>query len=176
MRLNLYTFFYSVLGCFASHSANADIIIVPISGASSHSYSYPYSGKFKAINGESFDVSSLYTSSSLEFFLKGLIFWDVRNNITLKVPWSIDLGYESEVFITEPVLQLGLSVVYLFENKSVEFGVTNLISIGGQVNETPCVDRLFREFHCGTGLPWVDKPDPLTNNTMTYQVEYRIVF
>ena len=102
--------------------------------------------------------------------------WDVRSDIILTVPWSFDLGYKSELFKTDPVLQLGLSINFSFQNKSIILGVNNIVSIGGQVDESPCIDRLFREFHCGTGLPWVDKPDPFKDDIKTYQLEYRIVF
>ncbi|MDC1430579.1 hypothetical protein N8140_02885, partial [Octadecabacter sp.] len=153
LRLYLCSVFVFVL---TTKIAAADFIFTPTSGSSSHQFSSPYSGKFQAINGVSFDVSQYYASSRTELYLSGLAMWDMDGRLSFTVPWSFDLGYKSALFETDPVLQLGVSVNILSENQSFRFGVVNLFTIGGNISETPCVDRLFRDFHCGTGLPWVD--------------------
>ena len=109
-------------------------------------------------------------------YLNGLVMWDTDGGLTITVPWSFDLGYKSDLFKTNPVLQLGLSVNFLSQNQSVRLGVSNLITIGGKVTETACVDSLFRDFHCGTGLPWVDKPNPSKNDSQVYNINYRFAF
>ena len=154
--------------------ASADIILLPISGSSSHQFSSPYSGKFQAINGEIFDVSRYYASSSTELNLNGFVMWDMDDRLVFTVPWSFDLGYKSDLFEADPVLQLGVSVKVLSENQSFSFGVINLLTIGGNITETPCVDSLFRDFHCGTGLPWVDRPSPSKADALIYNVNYRL--
>lgn len=154
----------------------ADVLFLPISGSSSHQFSSPYSGKFRAINGDSFDVSQYYASSSMELNLNGLVMWDTDDELTITVPWSFDLGYKSDLFKTNPVLQLGLSINVLSKNQSFRFGITNLITIGGKVIETACVDSLFRDFHCGTGLPWVDRPSPTKSDAQVYSITYQLVF
>ena len=174
-RVNLYlcavTLFFATLSV-----AKADVIFLPLSGADSHKFSSPYSGRFQAINGNSFDVSKYYVSSSLELFFSGLVIWEARDNLTLTIPWYFDIGYQSELFHTDPVLQLGLSANFSSQNHSIIFGVNNLLTIGGHIRERACIDRLFREFHCGTGLPWIDKPKPTKNDHKTFFVRYRLVF
>jgi hypothetical protein len=102
--------------------------------------------------------------------------WDMDGRLSFTVPWSFDLGYKSALFETDPVLQLGVSVNILSENQSFRFGVVNLFTIGGNISETPCVDRLFRDFHCGTGLPWVDRPSPSKGDAQIYTFNYRLDF
>lgn len=162
--------------CLITKTAAADFIFTPTSGSSTHQFSSPYSGKFQAINGESFDVSQYYASSQTELYLSGLVKWDMDHGLSFTVPWSFDLGYESDLFKTDPVLQLGVSVNVLSENQSFRFGVNNLLTIGGNITETACVDRLLRDFHCGTGLPWVDRPNPSKGDAQIYRFNYRLVF
>jgi hypothetical protein len=162
--------------CATISNAKADVIFLPLSGADSHKFSSPYSGRFRAINGNSFDVSKYYVSSSLELFFNGLVMWEARDNLTLTIPWYFDIGYQSELFHTDPVLQLGLSANFSSQNHSIILGVNNLLTIGGHIRGRPCMDRLFRDFHCGTGLPWVDRPKPTKNDHKTFFVRYRLVF
>lgn len=164
------------VGLLTSKSASADVFFLPTSGSSGHQFSSPYSGKFQAINGEYFDVSQYYASSRTELYLSGLVMWDINDGLSFTVPWSFDLGYESDLFKTDPVLQLGVSVNVSSENQSFRFGVINLLTIGGNITETPCIDRLFRDFHCGTGLPWVDRPSPSKGDAQIYRFSYRLVF
>jgi len=138
----------------------SEVLFVPISGSDKHTFSTPYSGKFHAINGVQYDVSKYYVSSRLELSVTGLFLLDPREQLSITIPWNFDIGYYSELFQTDPVLQLGISIRKKSKNRSVTFGVTNLLTFGGHVRESPCVDRLSREFHCGTGLPWVDRPIP----------------
>ena len=173
--LRLYLCAVSVV-VLTSKPAVADFIFTPISGSSSHQFSSPYSGKFQAINGDSFDVSEYYASLSTELHLNGLVMWDINDRVTATVPWNFDAGYKSDLFKTDPVLQLGLSVNVSSPNQSIRFGITNLITIGGSVTEKPCVDILFRDFHCGTGLPWVDRPSPTKSDVKVYSIIYQLVF
>lgn len=176
--IKLLLFFLCSLFLFGgvANRADADVIFLPLSGSSNHKFSSPYTGQFQAINGNYFDVSEYYSSSSLELSFNGLILWDARNDVKISVPWNFDYGYESDLFETSPVLQLGMSINLLNQNKSFTLGVTNLLTLGGHISETPCVDSLSREFHCGTGLPWVDKPKPVKNDLMTLIIRYRIKF
>lgn len=123
-----------------------------------------------------YDVSNYYTSSRLELSVTGLVLWDAPEKLSVTIPWNFDIGYHSTLFQTDPVLQLGISIRKKLKNRSVTFGVTNLLTLGGHVRESPCVDSLSREFHCGTGLPWVDRPLPDKNNMKTFSVMYRLNF
>ena len=58
--------------------------------------------------------------------------------------------------------------VWLFQKNGLEirsfykinlkfiFGFNNAFKIGGSIKEKPCYDKFDREFHCGTGQPWID--------------------
>lgn len=173
LRIHLCSLLVVVL---TTQQTAADIIFTPISGASRHQFSSPYSGKFQAINGDSFDVSDYYASLGMELQLNGLVMWDINDSVTVTVPWNFDVGYKSDLFKTDPVLQLGLSFNVSSQNQSIRFGIANLITIGGNVTESPCVDILFREFHCGTGLPWVDRPSPTKSDVQVYNIIYQLVF
>ena len=59
-------------------------------------------------------------------------------------------------------LKLSLFTLWVFliskelENLKFIFGFNNAFKIGGSIKEKPCYDKFDREFHCGTGQPWVD--------------------
>ena len=108
--------------------------------------------------------------------MKGIAFWQVAKFTTLKIPWSFDNGYKSDLFNTNPVLQLGAFLVVKRSNLLIEFGANNLLQIGGRVSERACVDSLSREFHCGTGLPWVDRPPANIDNQKKFLVRVTYSF
>ena len=175
-KIMKFLFYTIALYCTKISTLYADVYFIPTNGSDRHEYSAPYSGSFRAINGEVFNVSDYYETTSVELSMEGLALWDVKKGVTVTVPWSFDLGYDSELFQTDPVLQLGLSVTIYTDKSSLSFGATNLVTIGGHVRERPCADRLLREFHCGTGLPWVDRPAPNMNDFKDLSISYRMTF
>jgi len=158
------------------NQATADFIITPLSGSSKHLYSSPYHGKFTALNGEYFDVSQYYQSKNVELNISGIALWAISPSAIVKLPWNFDNGYDSVLYKANPVLQIGVIIVLNSGKNTYEFGISNLFQLGGNVFETACVDDLYREFHCGTGLAWVDKPSPVENNHYTIQMSYKFVF
>ena len=138
--------------------AFGDVILYPFKASNTHVYTRPYSGYFEALNGDFHDASKYYKSESIELNVSGFLLFPWSYSTTLKLPWFLDLGYKSKLYSVDPVIKVGVHVVNINGNRKIELGVDNLIKIGGEVIEWPCVDDLFREFHCGTGLPWVDKP------------------
>ena len=141
------------------------LLIYPTEGYSRHYYGVPYNGSFQAANGEQYDTSEFYINNKPELHLKGISAFPLTKNVFLKFNWILDFGYFSELYEASPSI-LSSVVLTKIENKvKYDFGLKNAFMFGGKVSEFPCVDTLSREFHCGTGLPWVDynavslKPD-----------------
>ena len=132
------------------------ITIYPISGTNKHAFSLPYSGHFKAANGEAFDASQYYKPLRSELNVSGLLAVFLSDGYTLKLDWLVDLGYHSDLYIVQPSVLSGLSVIKSSDKLKIKFGIQNLFFIGGKVSKNSCVDELQREFHCGTGQPWSD--------------------
>jgi len=167
----------AVLIFFAfSNNAFGEIALYPYKGSNEHVYTKPYSGHFRAINGDYHDASEYYKSERVELNATGLLLISRSPSTTLKLPWFIDLGYKSRLYSVDPVIEFGVLVVNVKENRTFEFGLDNLIKIGGKVSERPCVDSFNREFHCGTGLPWIDRPEVFQGKKITLSVSWRLTF
>ena len=156
--------------------AYADFVFYPLHGSDKHTYSSPYDGRFTALNGERYDVSEFYTSRKLELNIAGVALWTKSPQLSIKLPWFFDYGYTSTLYNSEPILQVGVFFIINENKNSLEFGLSNLLQIGGKISERPCVDHLSRDFHCGTGLPWVDRSIPTKNDTQKFIVTYRFAF
>lgn len=167
----------SVFILFAcSNNAYGEIALYPYKGSNKHVYTKPYSGHFQAINGDYHDASEYYKSERLELNASGLLLISWSPSTTLKMPWFIDLGYKSRLYNVDPVIEFGVFVVNIKENRTLEFGLDNLIKIGGKVSEQPCVDSFYREFHCGTGVPWTDSPKVFQGKKITLSVSWKLMF
>jgi hypothetical protein len=69
----------------------------------------------------------------------------------------VHTGYHSPLLQMDPELVYSADVVYVVSPRlSFSLGLESLFSLGGNIEETPCVDSFDREYHCGTGLPWSD--------------------
>lgn len=161
---------------FIGQAAQSEIFVIPLSGQDEHVYTTPYSGVFTALDGKVFDLSHYYVSSHPEFNMNGLAFWTVSETLTFKVPWFLDAGYSSRLYEVDPVVKLGIFAIINSDKTSIEVGVTNLVVIGGKVNETSCIDELWREFHCGSGLPWVIKPVIPSNDILSFSIKWAFKF
>lgn len=165
--------YIGVGGLFSSYiGCSAEVVVLPIGGQNEHIFTKPYSGKFKALNGDIHDVSTHFTSKKMELSVHGIALWKIDQKFTTRVPWFIDIGYQSRLYKVDPVVQFGLDMIIHYQDSSLEIGITNLITLGGGVSESPCVDSFQREFHCGTGLPWVDKPVSTKNNSRMLAVRW----
>ena len=156
--------------------ACADFIFYPLYGSGKHTYSSPYDGRFTALNGERYDVSEFYTSNRLELNVSGVALWTKSPQLSIRLPWYFDNGYKSTLYNSEPVLQVGVFFIVYKSQSSLEFGISNLLRVGGNISERPCVDHLSRDFHCGTGLPWVDRSIPTKNDQQKIMIKYRFAF
>ena len=167
----LYLYFLPV-----ATTPSGEIALYPYKGSNKHVYTKPYSGHFQAINGDYHDASEYYKSERLELNASGLLLISWSPSTTLKMPWFIDLGYKSRLYNVDPVIEFGVFVVNIKENRTLEFGLDNLIKIGGKVSEQPCVDSFYREFHCGTGVPWTDSPKVFQGKKITLSVSWKLMF
>jgi hypothetical protein len=133
--------------------------IYPTDGGSVHYYGKPYTGLFTSANGEFHDASEYYQSNSSELHLKGIALLTPSESQFIKFNWILDFGYHSELYSVATSLMTDISYIILEKNTTYTFGLKNAIMLGGRIKESPCVDSLSREFHCGTGLPWTDYSD-----------------
>tara|TARA_Y100000766_G_C18782430_1_gene544001 strand:- start:146 stop:784 length:639 start_codon:yes stop_codon:yes gene_type:complete len=156
--------------------AYAEFLFYPLDGSGKHTYSSPYDGRFTALNGERYDVSEFYISNRLELNVSGVALWTKSPQLSIRLPWYFDNGYKSTLYNSEPVLQVGVFFIIYKSQSSLEFGISNLLRVGGTISERPCVDHLSRDFHCGTGLPWVDRSIPTKNDQQKIMVTYRFAF
>lgn len=178
--LNFWTSVKLLLTCLVLNlivkEVHAEFIFLPLDGSSKHKYSSPYDGYFTALDGQNFNVSQFYLSQKSELNISGIAILTVPDRFSLKFPWYFDYGFTSTLYNAEPVIQVGLQFVKNINNSSFELGLTNLLQIGGKISERPCVDHLSREFHCGSGLPWVDRKAPSQNDQKKLTFTYRYRF
>ena len=129
---------------------------------SRHAASKVWNGSFTGLNGQHFDVSDFYQSNQPNFSLRA-IFKKTTNRprsnrpVTWLLPISVDAGYEAQLYQASPFLSVGFgAAVTLDTGAMVSLRLDNALRLGGKINEQPCFDSFKREFHCGTGLAWVD--------------------
>lgn len=138
-------------------------------GSSDYSQSEVWTGHFVAPNGKLFDVSHLYKSKRQTFNLSGYFLLGKSNARTsFLIPFKYDNGFSAPLYSAKERLDIGLILNRRIDTRlSVNFGVLDLSSLGGEITENPCVDGFNREFHCGSGLPWVDySPHAHTKTSM----------
>lgn len=130
-------------------------------GSAEYRQSNVWRGNFIAPNGVKFDVSHLYQSERPEFnLLAQILVLNPRQNTNFILPLRFDNGYKSPLYSAQRRLDVGFWAVHFANEKlMLAVGFPNLLTVGGKIQEKPCVDSFSREFHCGTGLPWIDYED-----------------
>ena len=128
------------------------------SGNSDYTQSVVWTGSFVAPNGKLFDVSHLYKSERQTFNLSGyFLFGKSRSKTIFLIPFKYDNGFSAPLYSAKKRLDIGVILNRRINTRvSMNFGVFDLYSLGGKITENPCLDMFNREFHCGSGLPWVD--------------------
>ena len=124
-----------------------------------HKITTPYSGLFVAPNNELHDMSKFYENSGL--LLHGQFVASKRFNKTgtFYIPVFFDVGYNSILYKAEPFISMGvLFQTNLSDTTSIIVEARNVAQVGGYISERPCIDEFDRDFHCGTGRPWGDRP------------------
>jgi hypothetical protein len=144
----------------------SNISLLGLSASSTYSRTSVWSGIFTDFAGKAWNVSKFYKNKMIPLTAELTVGQSIeRVDFVSKEPLllffvlhklNFDLGYSSDLYTAQPYISWSPQVVYS-QNKSItiSIGVQHLLSIGGGVSERPCFDDFDREFHCGTGLPWI---------------------
>ena len=148
------------------------------SGSSDYTQSDVWTGNFVALNGKSFDVSHLYESERQTFNVSGyFLFGESNAKTSFLIPFKYDNGFSAPLYSAKNRLDVGLVINHRIDTKlSMNFGVIELYSLGGKITENPCLDGFDREFHCGSGLPWVDYRPQAHTKTSTPRLLTRLTY
>jgi hypothetical protein len=139
-----------------------------------------WSGIFKAPNDVVYQTPHLYHPHNTPIFIKGYYQTYLKNkHMLLRIPVTFDNGYESALFSADPSLTLGINLNFRV-NPSIliSSSILNFTRIGGSIKERPCRDSFLRQFHCGTGLAWVDSFNTHIKNDVPrkFLLEARLLF
>ena len=152
------------------------VVTYPTSAEDKHFYNVPYSGLFRALNGKFHDKSIYFASKTQQLNISGFTAFFFPNEWTLKFDWTIDRGFNSELYDVDPSLVSDIEIIKFFENTKIELGLSNAFFVGGRVSERACIDELAREFHCGTGLPWSDHIPHRILNNIGFSINWTVYF
>lgn len=144
---------------FSSIALSDPITLTNLYIEGTHKHTKPYSGLFVAANNQLYDVSQFYKHSGLLLHGQFVLSKRLNNFGKFYIPVFFDVGYSSTLYSVEPFLSTGvLFEIDWSDNQSIIIGASNVVQIGGNISEHPCIDQFSRDFHCGTGLPWGDRP------------------
>lgn len=135
-----------------------------------HRTSYVWSGRFNAINGDTYNVTQFYRSKAPQFNLTMAIRLHQSARWRVALPVQMDNGYRADLYRARPYLGLGLVAQWAKSERLVlGFHLHDALKLGGEVREYACYDGFRRQFHCGTGLPWTDAgPHLRKSNVATF--------
>lgn len=135
-----------------------------------------WDGKFTAPNGTVFDTSEFYTATR-ETLSGHLNFnWMLNDNLLITLPTNFDTGYKSALFKAEAILGIGFGISYGTSRHLIQVGGLNLIQIGGDTSERPCIDSFNRQYHCGTGHPWSESSSVLLDHDYNQELYLRYAY
>ena len=142
-----------------------------------HLTSTPWSGNFTAINGKAFKVTEFYKNHRPEMNIKTGIALVNGKNLKISIPVHFDNGFKSYLYDANRYLGTGLSLYYR-KSKDVflTFEAHDILQINNKVKKRPCYDAFRREFHCGTGSPWVDVKNHLTQSDIPKNIKLKIFY
>jgi len=77
--------------------------------------------------------------------------------VTWLLPIAFDAGYEAKLYQAAPLLSIGFgAAITLAPQSMLSLRIDNALRLGGTISEQPCYDGFRRQYHCGTGMAWVD--------------------
>ena len=144
-------------------------------GSNTYSQSMIWSGNFVAPNGKQFQLGNFYKSKDIELNLKTNLVYKLTSSL-LVIPIKFDNGYKSDLLNVTPIYTMGLIMSKKIKNLNILVGVDNLIKLGGNIKEKPCFDKFKREFHCGTGEPWIDYQGKNIYNYYNNKLIFRMTY
>jgi hypothetical protein len=134
-----------------------DFQLLSLTGTSDFSKVKVWSGMFSDYSGRKWDTSSLYQSDDPHINLKASVLQRLTDRVLLVHGFTFDTGYRSALYEMTPEIGYHPSVIFMPDrNTTLSIHLSGFFKYGGRSTERPCVDDFDREFHCGTGLPWVD--------------------
>ena len=140
-----------------------------------HLTSRPWSGRFKALNGDAYFVDEFYTSQRPNFNIKMGLYAAQRNKTRYIINLHYDNGFDAALYDAERYVGLGLSAHRQMSQYSrLSLHLLDVLQLGGKVSERPCYDAFRREFHCGTGLAWRDVKDQIDEQTVDARLLLRL--
>ena len=130
----------------------------------SHQTSRVWSGHFKALNGDDYNMAHFYAPQKPQFNLRMALTLSETSRLRLALPLHYDHGYRATLYEAEPYLGFGF-IAQWAASKNLVFGLHlhDALQLGGGIDEQPCHDGFRRAFHCGSGLPWTDAAPLLKN-------------
>lgn len=123
----------------------------------SHSVSRVWSGHFKALNGDEYNMAQFYAPKKPQFNLRAAIALKETPRLRLSMPLHYDHGYRAALYEATPYIGIGFIGQWAArDNVVLGLHIHDGLQAGGDITERPCHDGFRRAFHCGTGLPWSD--------------------
>ena len=167
-----------VLSLFGSQMALAgEWGITDVRGTSEYVRGAVWSGKFQSYNGAEYDASAFYKQKNTTITMQQTAYVELEELVIFS-PVFFDNGYESDLFTSEPIMAFGLGFQKKVGNTTLELVGNNLLQIGGETSERPCVDGFKRQYHCGLGVAWSDASSALLKHDLmpTFNFVLRYAF
>jgi hypothetical protein len=131
--------------------------VLSLSAKSEHAGSKVWSGHFTAPNRRHYDASDFYAPRNQPFSLKAIFAKPDTGGVTWLLPIALDTGHRAQLYQAAPLFSLGMGAAIALPGRAmVSVRAENMLRLGGGVSEQPCYDRFRRQFHCGTGMAWLD--------------------
>jgi len=136
--------------------------LLSLKAESRHAGSKVWQGKFTGLNGQLYDVSDFYQSKRASFSARAIFSKAAQRPpsyrpLTWLLPIALDAGYQARLYQAAPHVSLGFgAAIAVAPQAMVSLRVDNVLRLGGTIKEQPCYDGFRRQYHCGTGLAWVD--------------------
>ncbi len=131
--------------------------LLSLKAESRHAGSKVWQGKFTGLNGQIYDVSGFYQTKRPTFSARAIFTKTDGKKINWLLPITLDGGYQARLYQAEPLLGLGFgAAISLAPQTMLSLRLDNALRMGGDIREQPCYDGFRRQYHCGTGLAWLD--------------------
>ena len=140
--------------------------VTDVIGTSQYLRGEVWSGRFQSYNGAFYDASNLYERKNISVTMQQT-FYVAVDDLVIFSPTHFDTGYKSDLFTSQPVFAVGLGVQKKLSNATLEIVGRNLLQIGGETSERPCVDSFKRRYHCGVGVSWSDASSARLDHDLT---------
>ena len=140
-----------------------------------HRTSKVWSGNFRALNGDNYQLNHFYRSHKPQFNAKLALRLFESNRLRVSLPLHFDNGFKADLYEARAYAGAGLTAQWRKSDKLIfGFQLHDALKLGGDVTERPCRDGFRRAFHCGTGLPWSDATPYLRDSNISTYGEFNL--